>query len=291
MTNTSPTTPQATMHGKICLVTGANAGIGYATSLGLAQQGATLILVARDENRGRQAQAAIQAASGNHQVTLLQADLSSQQQIHRLAEMVSARFPALHILVNNAAIIPPTRQLTEDGLETQLAVNHLAYFLLTNLLLPLLAASAPARIINVASQVHSGATISWDDMQSERHYQPSLVYAQTKLMNILFTYELARRLAGSGVTVNCLHPGVINTNLLYDYMGTPRTGRQRLLARGDEPDKGAELPLWLATAPELAGVSGQYFRSMQATQSSPASYDAAAARRLWQVSATLTGLA
>lgn len=279
------------MHGKICLVTGANAGIGYATSLGLAQQGATLILVTRDEHRGRQAQAAIQAASGNHQVTLLQADLSSQQQIHRLAEMVNARFPALHVLVNNAAIIPPTRQLTEDGLETQLAVNHLAYFLLTNLLLPLLAASAPARIINVTSQVHSGATIPWDDMQSERYYQPSLVYAQTKLMNVLFTYELARRLAGSGVTVNCLHPGVINTNLLYDYMGTPRTGRQRLLARGDEPDKGAELPLWLATAPELAGVSGQYFRSMQATQSSPASYDAAAARRLWQVSATLTGLA
>jgi NAD(P)-dependent dehydrogenase (short-subunit alcohol dehydrogenase family) len=210
-----------TMAGKVCMVTGANAGIGKATALGLAKLGAAVVMVCRDRERGEKALCEIQEQSGNEDITLPLADLSSQAKIRQLAADFKAQYSALHVLINNACIIPPERTVTEEGLETQFAVSHLAYFLLTNLLLDILKVSAPARIINVASMLHQFAAINFDDLQSERSYHPSLVYNQTKLANVLFTYELARSLEGTGVTVNCLHPGVTDTKLLHDYAPRP----------------------------------------------------------------------
>jgi NAD(P)-dependent dehydrogenase (short-subunit alcohol dehydrogenase family) len=274
------------MKGKICLVTGANAGIGRATALGLAQMGATVIMVCRSRERGETVQREIRAESGNSQVDLLLADLSAQADIRRLAADINANYSALHVLINNAAIIPQQRRETADHLEMQFAVNHLAYFLLTNLLLDKLKASAPARIVNVASQVHASGVIDFDDLQARRHYHASQVYSNTKLANVLFTYELARRLQGSGVTVNCLHPGVVATNLLNDYMGVPHGRRDR----GIDTSKGAQTSLYLATSPELAVVSGRYYVNQEERRSTAVAYDETLARRLWQVSAELTGL-
>jgi NAD(P)-dependent dehydrogenase (short-subunit alcohol dehydrogenase family) len=274
------------MKGKVCLVTGANAGIGQATALGLAQLGATVIMVCRSRERGEAAQAEIQAQSGNDKVDLLLADLSSQAEIRRLAVEIEARYADLHVLINNAAIIPQQRRETAEHLEMQFAVNHLAYFLLTNLLVDKLKASAPARIVVVASQVHASGVIDFDDLQARRNYRPSQMYANAKLANVLFTYELARRLKGSGVIANCLHPGVVATNLLNDYMGVPQGRRDR----GIDASKGAQTSLYLATSPEVAGVSGRYFVNREAVRSSAVSYDEGLAQRLWQVSAGLTGL-
>ncbi|MEE9124309.1 MAG: SDR family oxidoreductase [candidate division NC10 bacterium] len=282
MANTGP------MAGKTCILTGANTGIGKATALGLAKMGATVVMVCRSLERGEAAMAEIKRGSGNDSVSLLLADLSSRAAIHRLAADFKAKYPNLHVLINNAAIIPKKRTVAEDGLETQFAVNHVAYFLLTNLLLDQLKASAPSRIINVSSQVHNGASIDFDDLQSERSYSPTRVYGWTKLANVLFTYELAHRLEGTRVTVNCLHPGTVATNMLADYM----PGGLRFLAKmiGVSSEEGAQTSLFLATSPEVEGVSGKYFVNQGAVHSSKASYDKTAARRLWQVSAELTGL-
>lgn len=282
MANTGP------MAGKTCILTGANTGIGKATALGLAKMGATVVMVCRSLERGEAAMAEIKRGSGNDSVSLLLADLSSRAAIHRLAADFKAKYPNLHVLINNAAIIPKKRTVAEDGLETQFAVNHVAYFLLTNLLLDQLKASAPSRIINVSSQVHNGASIDFDDLQSERSYSPTRVYGWTKLANVLFTYELAHRLEGTRVTVNCLHPGTVATNMLADYM----PGGLRFLAKmiGVSSEEGARTSLFLATSPEVEGVSGKYFVNQGAVHSSKASYDKTAARRLWQVSAELTGL-
>ena len=274
------------MNGKVCLVTGASAGIGQATALGLARLGATVIMVGRNQARGEAAQAEIRQQSGNDKVDLLLADLSSQTEIRSLAAEINSRYVELHVLINNAAIIPQQRQETADHLEMQFAVNHLAYFLLTNLLLDKLKASAPARIVNVASQVHANGVINFDDLQASRNYHPSQVYRNTKLANVLFTYELARRLRGSGVTANCLHPGVVATDLLNDYMGVPHGQR----GRGMDASKGAQTSLYLATSPEVAGTSGKYYVNQESQRSAAVSYDENLARRLWQVSAELTGL-
>lgn len=282
MANTGP------MAGKTCILTGANTGIGKATALGLAKMGATVVMVCRSLERGEAAMAEIKRGSGNDSVSLLLADLSSRAAIHRLAADFKAKYPNLHVLINNAGIIPKKRTVAEDGLETQFAVNHVAYFLLTNLLLDQLKASAPSRIINVSSQVHNGASIDFDDLQSERSYSPTRVYGWTKLANVLFTYELAHRLEGTRVTVNCLHPGTVATNMLADYM----PGGLRFMAKmiGVSSEEGAQTSLFLATSPEVEGVSGKYFVNQGAVHSSKASYDKTAARRLWQVSAELTGL-
>ncbi len=282
MANTGP------MAGKTCILTGANTGIGKATAFGLAKMGATVVMVCRSLERGEAAMAEIKRGSGNDSVSLLLADLSSRAAIHRLAADFKAKYPNLHVLINNAGIIPKKRTVAEDGLETQFAVNHVAYFLLTNLLLDQLKASAPSRIINVSSQVHNGASIDFDDLQSERSYSPTRVYGWTKLANVLFTYELAHRLEGTRVTVNCLHPGTVATNILADYM----PGGFRFMAKmiGVSSEEGAQTSLFLATSPEVEGVSGKYFVNQGAVHSSKASYDKTAARRLWQVSAELTGL-
>jgi NAD(P)-dependent dehydrogenase (short-subunit alcohol dehydrogenase family) len=279
------------MIGKTCLVTGANAGIGKATALGLAQMGASVVLVCRDPGRGQAALSEIQHQSGNPSVSLLLADLSSQTSIRQLAAEFKSSYPALHVLINNAGVIPKKHTFTEDGLETQFAVNHLAYFLLTYLLLDQLKSSASARIVNVSSQAHRrSVSLDFNDLQSTRSYHRSQVYARTKLANVLFTYELARRLEGTQVAANCLHPGVIATNLLGDYAGMPRVLRFFTNLLGASPEQGAHTSLYLATSPQVEGSSGQYFIDCKAVPSSTESYDEQTAERLWQVSAELTGL-
>ena len=295
------TSGSTSMRGKVCIVTGSNTGIGEETALGLAKLGATVVMVCRDRAKGEASAEKIAKRTGNAAVSLMVADLASQAQIRRLAAdflagragapAVGAGGPRLDVLVHNAAAILPERRLSVDGLEMQFAVNHLAPFLLTHLLREVLVASAPSRVVVVASQVESRGTIQLDDLQSEKGYTPLGAYFQSKLANVLFTYELARRLEGTGVTANCLHPGVIATNLLSDYMGKPRAVGflSRLTHPG--PDKGARTSLRLATDPTLATVSGKYYKEGVESRTGKTSYDTELAARLWKVSEELTGLA
>jgi NAD(P)-dependent dehydrogenase (short-subunit alcohol dehydrogenase family) len=280
------------MRGRICLVTGATSGIGRETAIGLAERGATVVIAGRDAARGREAVTEIQRRAGRRDVELLVADLSSQAEVRRLAAEFRARHDQLHVLVNNAAVITPKRTTTIDGLETQLAVNHLAPFLLTRLLLEVMKASAPARIVNVSSQVERMGVVDFDDLGRERRpYERLDAYNQSKLANILFTTELARRLEGTGVTANCLHPGVIGTNLLAAYEGRPAL-LKFLTTRGrPSPKDGAVTSLFVATSPTLDGVTGRYFRESAESRPSPKALDADVAARLWEVSERLTGLA
>jgi len=272
--------------GKICLVTGASAGIGLATSWQLAQLGASVIMVARNDERGQAALAKVVEKSGNTNTQLVMADFASLAQVRSLAEKIKAQFPALHVLINNAAIIPPQRETSEDDYEMQFAVNHLAPFLLTNLLLPLLKTSQPARIINVSSMVHSWGSIDFDDLQSKRGYDPAGVYSMTKLANILFTTHLHRELQNTSITVNSLHPGVINTRLNNNYMGSGGPGS----ADDAALDQGAATTVYLATSEEAAGISGKYFANRQEKQPSAASQNTEIARHLWKVSAEMVNL-
>ena len=252
--------------------------------------GATVVMVCRDRGRGEAAQAEIKLQTRNDDVHLLLADLASQQSIRQLAEEVHARFQRLDVLINNAGVFLARRSETVDGFEMTFAVNHLAYFLLTNLLLDLLQASAPARIVNVSSAAHRGGRINFDDLQASHRYWGWGAYCQSKLANVLFTYELARRLQGTGVTANCLHPGTVSTNLFQGLPGILSLGavvaRTFLLS----PEKGAETMVYLASSPEVVGISGRYFVKRRAVASSRASHDEAAQRKLWEVSAQLTKL-
>jgi retinol dehydrogenase-14 len=279
------------LNGTTCLITGATSGIGLETARGLVARGAHVLMVARSADRGEPIRATLAAdARGDGRVDLLSADLSRLADVRALAQAVQAQTTRLQLLINNAGVITRTRQLTADGYETQFAVNHLAPFLLTNLLLDRLRRSSPARIVTVASQVEAMGTIDFADLQHERGYEPIRAYTQSKLANVLFTYELARRLHGTGVTANCLHPGVIATKLLDAFNG--RTGPSRVITRlrYDGPRKGADAVLHLATDPALAGISGRYFHELTPQASSNRSYDEQLARKLWTVSARLTGL-
>jgi NAD(P)-dependent dehydrogenase (short-subunit alcohol dehydrogenase family) len=271
---------------RTCVVTGANRGIGRATVEGLAELGARLVLVCRRREDGESVSRAI-AAKGRPAPDVVGADLSSQASIRQAASQIQARHPRLHVLINNAGIIARRREVTVDGLELQFAVNHLGYFLLTNLLLRQLLAGAPSRIINVSSGAHAHASLDFADLQSERGYDPKEVYSRTKLANILFTYELARRLSGTGVTVNCLSPGVVATRMLADYMGAPQRSTVDSTF-GATPAEGAETSIYLAASPEVEGITGKYFVRKKSVHSSRESYDEAAARRLWDVSERLT---
>lgn len=280
-----------TMAGRVCVITGASQGIGRATALGLANLGATVVAVARDPGRGAAAVTDIKARSGNSDVHLIRADLSSQAEIRSLAHQIGEGFPHVHVLINNAGAVNMQRTLTVDGIETTFAVNHLAYFLLTNLLLPVLEASAPARIINVSSDAQQRGKIQFDDLQGERRYNGWVAYCQSKLANVLFTYELSRRLRGTGVTANCLHPGFIASGFGKNNPGWLRWGLTLVSPFVPKPEKGAETSIYLASSPEVEGVSGKYFVKCKETRSAPASYDEAVAARLWEVSAEMTGLA
>jgi NAD(P)-dependent dehydrogenase (short-subunit alcohol dehydrogenase family) len=280
------------MDERIVLITGATSGIGRVTAEVLAQQGMHVVLVARSAARAEATIATIREHNSNATVEYLLADLSSQAEVRRLAAEFRARHDRLHVLVNNAGAAFFARQETADGLEMTLALNHLAPFLLTNLLLDTLRASAPARVVTVASTAHNGATITFDDLQQRRgRYRPFRVYGQSKLANILFTYELARRLEGTGVTANALHPGFVSSNF-----GKTQSTAWRAVFTGlrpfmISPQKGAQTSVYLATVPEIERTSGQYFAGSRPARSSPASYDAGSQQRLWAVSEQLVGLA
>ena len=273
------------MKGKVVMVTGANSGMGKEIALALAGMGATLVMVCRDRERGEAARHDVISATGNQQVELLIADLSSQKSIRDLASDFKTRHDRLDVLVNNAGMSLPSRSVTADGIETVFATNHLAPFLLTNLLLPVLTASAPARVVTVSSGVQAMGKIDFEDLQGAKSYSEIRAYNQSKLANLLFTYELARRLKGTGVTANALEPGFVKTNLKVPFPFSFFS-----FMRG-KPADGAKPSVFLASSPEVEGVTGTFFNNKGvATRSSPASYDEDAARRLWQVSAELTHL-
>lgn len=273
------------------MVTGATSGIGEATARALAQMGATVIVVGRDPERGAAALERIRSATGSMAVELMLADLSSQAQIRQLAQEFKRKYSRLDVLVNNAGALFTTRQQSADGIEMNFALNHLNYFLLTNLLLDTLKASAPARIVNVGALAHQFARrVDFDDLQGQRKYFGWGAYGQSKLCNLLFTYELARRLDGTGVTVNALHPGIVATNFGMSGGGVMRLFNRLMSVAMIRPEQGAQTSLYLATSPEVEGISGKYFVNQKAVRSSKASYDQSAAARLWQVSEAMTGL-
>ena len=272
------------MSGRVVMVTGANAGMGKEIVFALAGMGATVVMVCRDSGRGEAARREVQERSGSGDVELLVADLSSQQSIRNLVSEFAASHDRLHVLVNNAGITQPRRIETADGLESVFATNHLGPFLLTNLLLPLLTASAPSRVVTVASGAHTMGKIDFDDVQASRRYNEIAVYNQSKLANLLFTYELARRIAGTGVSANAADPGFVKTNLRVPFPYSIFS-----FMRGAAVD-GARPAVFLASSPEVEGVSGRYFGRKGEVRSSKASLDEADARRLWTLSAQLTHL-
>lgn len=270
---------------RVCLVTGATSGIGEATARGLACLGATVIVHGRDPRPCESVAEHIRQASANPEIAFVVADLASIAGVRSLSAEIHQRFDRLHVLVNNAGAMYPTRRQTGDGLEATLAVNHLAPFLLTNLLLDLLRASAPSRIINVSSGAHRRAALDFGDLQSEAAYEPRSVYARSKLMNVLFTRELARRLEGTGVAVNALGPGIVHTEFgVKDGMGAEQ---QAIMDRGISPDEGAQTSIYLASSPDVGDVRGGYFTDCAPAEIGAFAHDDAAARRLWDLSAEL----
>jgi NAD(P)-dependent dehydrogenase (short-subunit alcohol dehydrogenase family) len=275
------------LRGKTCLVTGANSGIGRATALGLAKRGATVVMVCRNEEGGRAVQADIAIQSGNKSVDLFIADLARQSAVRQLAEVFAAKYARLHVLINNAGVNISRRTLTADGIETTFAVNYLAPFLLTHLLLEQLKASEPARVINLATWMHP--PLDMDDLTREKHYDPMAAYLQSKTAIVLFTKELARRLP-DGVTVNCVNPGLTRTNLGQDLQGSMRLFIVLMRPFMKSAEQAAESIIYLATTPELAGTSGEYFVGKRKGQPFRTPYDSAAAQQLWRMSEQLTQL-
>ena len=277
------------MAGKVCMITGANSGIGKATAAGLAKLGCTVVMVCRDKGRGEDALAEIKTKGENSTVDLMLADLSSMRSVRQLASEFRSRYDKLHVLVNNAGLFMIRRVATADGLETTFEVDFLSHFLLTGLLLGLLKDSAPSRVVEVSSIAHLSGRIDFDDLQAEKGYGGWKAYSQAKLAQVLFTYELARRLKGTGVTANCLHPGAVSTNIWGRPLGRLGflTKITRLFLIG--PEKGAETSIYLASSPEVEGVSGRYFTKKKERESSERSHDEEVARRLWHVSEELTG--
>lgn len=264
----------------IILITGATDGIGKQTALELAGAGHHILVHGRSAARVENVVREVQRTSKNARIDGLVADFASLDDVTRLAAQVRQKYERLDILINNAGVFMKQRALTPDGYETTFAVNHLAHFLLTNLLLDLIRSSAPARIVTVSSGTHRSGQIEWDNLQGERHYSGYEAYARSKLANVLFAYELARRLQGTRVTSNALHPGVIRTKLLHAGWS----------GGGDNLSRGAETIVYAATAPELADVTGRFFDNRRETASSSASHDKALQRELWRVSAQLVGL-
>ena len=285
-----PGSHAGSMVGMTVLVTGGTSGIGRATAAGLAAKGAHLAITGRDRERAQHAAREIRAA-GHAPVDVFIADLSSQEEVRRLANELLETYTRIDVLVNNVGGYWNTRHVTADGLEHTFALNHLAPFLLTNLLLGQLKKSAPARVVTVASNAHSMGQIDFDDLQGERSYSGATAYNQSKLANVLFTYELARRLQATAVTANALHPGVVRTS----FGAEDRGAFQRLLVPlmrlfMKAPARGAATSIYLASSPDLEHVTGLYFANGKPKRSSERSYDEAVAARLWQVSADLVGL-
>jgi NAD(P)-dependent dehydrogenase (short-subunit alcohol dehydrogenase family) len=278
------------VNGKLCVITGATSGIGLETALALAERGASLALVGRDKARGEAAVARLRAAIPDLQATLHYADLSRLTEVRRLGAELLASYPRIDVLVNNAGGIFRKRETTVEGLERTLALNHMAYFMLTHVLRERLSASAPARVINVASRAHLGVALDFDDLNSERSFNGWIAYQRSKLANILFTRELARRLAGTGVTANCLHPGFVASRFGDNNRGPFRWALGLAKLTAISPKRGAETIVYLASAPEVADITGGYFAKSAPATPSGAAQDDGAARRLWGASAAIAGV-
>ena len=271
------------------MVTGATSGIGEVTAEALAKLDAIVIVVGRNLEKSISTVNRIRAKTGNSEVEYILADFAKQGEVRKLAETFIGNYNYLHVLVNNAGAVFGKRMET-DGIEMTFAVNHLAPFLLTNLLLDTIKRSVPARIINVSSLLHSRANMNFEDLNATRGYDLMNAYGQSKLANILFTYELANRLEGSGVTVNALHPGLVATNLGSNNGGL-KSKMWRVISKfGMSPEEGAKTSIFLATSPEVANVTGKYFEKQKIVSSSKESYDKSASEKLWRISSELTEL-
>jgi retinol dehydrogenase-14 len=282
--------PNGGMGGKTALITGGTSGIGKATAVALAAMGADVVVVGRNRERGEAAVGEIKSQSHSESVELMLADLSAQDEVRGLADTFMERYERLDVLANNAGLVQSKRTETADGIETTLAINHLAPFLLTNLLLDRLKQSAPSRVITVSSEAQRWGDMDFDDLQSTQKYRGFPVYGMTKLANIMFTYELAERLKGTFVTANCLHPGAVGTNF-----GKNNAGPMTLFFRAAKPfmrtpEQGADTLIWLASSPDVEGVSGKYFSDRKEIEAKKIAYDPAARRKLWEISEDLTGL-
>jgi len=279
------------MNGKVCIVTGANSGIGKETALGLAKQGSTVVMIVRNTEKGNEAREYIVSESSNSNVDMMLCDLSVMSDIRDVANKFSSKYDRLDVLINNAGCVNSRRELTSDGFERTLAVNYLAPFLLTHELLTLLKASAPSRILNLTSGLHSRAKIDLDDLNSEKKYKSMDVYQRTKLMDILFTYKLARTLQGTGVTVNVVSPGFVATNL-----GKSSGSMASRIMFGMmkpfqlTPVEGAMTSIYAAMAPELESITGKHFTKSQEAETSPETYDIEFQDRLWERTIELLGL-
>ena len=273
------------MQNKVVMVTGATNGIGLVTARVLASMGATVVGVGRNPEKCDAAAKSIASATGNARVDFLIADLSVQAQVRQLAETFQQKYDRLDVLVNNAGAVFTHREESADGIEMTFALNHLNYFLLTDRLLDVLKHSAPARIVNVSSEAHRGASIHFDDIEFKHGYHSWAAYGQSKLADVMFTYDLARRLEGAQVTVNALHPGFVATGFGHNNGSVMRVGLQlvqKIVAKS--PAQGAETSIYLASSPEVEGVTGKYFDNKQAVRSAAASYDTQMAERLWELS-------
>ena len=279
------------MQGKTVVVTGGTSGIGEVAAVNLAGQGARIVLIARDPARADATLAKLRTANPSALHTVHLADLSSLAEMKRVAGEIAAAEPRIDVLVNNAGAVFTARQESVDGLEMTFAVNHMAYFVVTNILLPNLKATPGARIVSTASMAHSSGKIDFDDLQLRKKYSTFHAYGTSKLMNILFSRELARRLEGSGVTANCLHPGGVATRF-----GSNNSGLMAVIFKvaisiaGISPEKGAQTIIHLASSPDVATISGEYFYKCKVIEPTAAAQDDAAAKRLWDVSAKIAGI-
>jgi NAD(P)-dependent dehydrogenase (short-subunit alcohol dehydrogenase family) len=278
------------MKGKTVLITGATSGIGRETAIGLADMGARLVILARNEEKTRTVMDEIRSKTGNEELDHIRCDLASLEDVRRAADTFRSRYSRLDVLIDNAGLVNGRRIVTVDGYEHTFQVNHLSHFLLTNLLLDVLKGGAPSRVVVVSSAAHSGAHLDFGDLMMEKSYSAFKAYGRSKLANILFCFELARRLNGTGVTANCLHPGVVRTNFGHDLSGAVKVFFPMAYPFMISAKKGAVTSIYLASAPELEMVTGKYFSKKRVVPSSPESTDQETERRLWEVSAKLTGL-
>ena len=278
------------MNGKVALITGGTGGIGKAAATALAGMGAEVVVVGRNSERGEAAVAKIREKSGNDGVSLLLADLSVQAEVRKLTQDFGDRHDRLDVLVNNAGLVLSERNETPDGIEAQFAINHLAPFLLTNLLTDLLKKSAPSRVVTVSSEAQRWGKMDFDDLQSKKRYRGFPVYGMTKLANVMFTFELAERLKGTGVTANCMHPGAVNTGFAQNNRGPASLAFRLFKPFMRSPEQGADTLVYLAASPAVEGMTGKYVSDRKVTAASPIAYDENARKRLWEESGRLTGL-